>query len=392
MVEGNCFPRERIDPFTVKGRGGTKPRKGTTRGHLDSPFDQITRLEDGRFRDSNPIAPKQSISSSFRISISPLSTRKIILQNSDQSSLDLSYHDLPKIVSQYLNLHSRIDLKIIYIYIKRHLSNHHSTFFLERKSYTILANRFKSTRLREKKRGSKVVEHVFWRPSPGRRWIVGIIAWRSTHSAKRSSPVVFLVAERCGSGSSTRRQKTLHRDGGWLGVAIGRRRGGRGTSPKDSLRLIMAFAWVAASFWRCRFHPPRIMPRHEWRPQRRRWLRPSTRTFVFQCLLIVGQTDPHTSLFVRWTWAPFPVFDPSHRFCFSFRFPFQRSGNSLPAFSSFFDLVVSPDVVKFVRIFVIDEGLIFKLTSIREQFYYSREFSLLKDWYLYLLFNFWSRG
>lgn len=39
---------------------------------LDSPFDQITRLEDGRFRDSNPIAPKQSISS-FRISISPLS-------------------------------------------------------------------------------------------------------------------------------------------------------------------------------------------------------------------------------------------------------------------------------------------------------------------------------
>lgn len=170
MVEGNCFPRERIDPFTVKG--GAKPRKDTTRGHLDSPFDQITRLEDGRFRDSNPIAPKQSISSSFRISISPLSvktTRKIILQNSDQSSSDLSYHDLPKIVSQYLNLHSRIDLKIIYIYIKRHLSNHHSTFFLERKSYTILANRFKSTRLREKKRGSKVVEHVFWRPSPGRR-------------------------------------------------------------------------------------------------------------------------------------------------------------------------------------------------------------------------------
>lgn len=132
----------------------------------------------------------------------------------------------------------------------------------------------------------------------------------------------------------------------------------RGTSPKDSLRLIMAFAWVAASFWRCRFHPPRIMPRHEWRPQRRRWLRPSTRTLVFQCLLIVGQTDPHTSLFVRWTWAPFPVFDPSHRFCFSFRFPFQRSGNSLPAFSSFFDLVRKSFVVKFVRIFAIDEGRI----------------------------------
>lgn len=393
MVEGNCFPRERIDPFTVKGRGGTKPRKGTTRGHLDSPFDQITRLEDGRFRDSNPIAPKQSISSSFRISISPLSTRKIILQNSDQSSLDLSYHDLPKIVSQYLNLHSRIDLKIIYIYIYKKTSFKSSFDVLSWKeivhnpcqSFQIHSSPWKKARFQG--RGTRLLAAISWSEvnswnncvtvdAFGEEIIAGRISCRGTMrlgvvdtSAENIAPRWWMAW--CCNWQEERR---------------------RGTSPKDSLRLIMAFAWVAASFWRCRFHPPRIMPRHEWRPQRRRWLRPSTRTFVFQCLLIVGQTDPHTSLFVRWTWAPFPVFDPSHRFCFSFRFPFQRSGNSLPAFSSFFDLVVSPDVVKFVRIFVIDEGLIFKLTSIREQFYYSREFSLLKDWYLYLLFNFWSRG
>lgn len=129
---------------------------------LDSPFDQITRLEDGRFRDSNPIAPKQSISS-FRISISPLSVawiktaRKIIFQNSDQSSSDLSYRDLSSI-SQ--NPKKSKNPKTSFKSSKLKLSILRSifTFFLERKPCTIFANRFKSFLLREKKRGSKVAD------------------------------------------------------------------------------------------------------------------------------------------------------------------------------------------------------------------------------------------
>lgn len=61
----------------------------------------------------------------------------------------------------------------------------------------------------------------------------------------------------------------------------------------------------------------------------------------------------------------------------------------MPAFSfSFSNLAkVSPDVVKFVR-FVIDGGrinFVNELTSICEEFYYSRGFSLLAG-YLYLIF------
>lgn len=61
----------------------------------------------------------------------------------------------------------------------------------------------------------------------------------------------------------------------------------------------------------------------------------------------------------------------------------------MPAFPfSFSNLAkVSPDVVKFVR-FVIDGGrinFVNELTSICEEFYYSRGFSLLAG-YLYLIF------
>lgn len=113
------------------------------------------------------------------------------------------------------------------------------------------------------------------------------------------------------TGSSTRRQKTLHRDGLALQLASA----GERESPKDSLRLIMAFAWVVL-LSRCRFHPPRIMPdTNDGRNDHDDCDHHQDLRISVSRLSVKHSVSPRL-----WTWAPFPVF---HSFSSPTLFPFS---------------------------------------------------------------------
>lgn len=139
---------------------------------LDSPFDQITRLEDGRFRDSNPIAPKQSISS-FRISISPLSVAWIKTEKLSSKTRINHPRIYPIVISRpFLKIQKSqdifqiIEIKIIDPSFDLHVLPRKKTVHDLCQSFQILSPPWKKARIQG--RGSMEHERVFWRPPPRR--------------------------------------------------------------------------------------------------------------------------------------------------------------------------------------------------------------------------------